>query len=64
MAPAQAIPKDSLITKDLSKEYKSENILQEIYEPLTTKSAFQDGIYSEYFLGQRQTVDEWEIVRA
>ena len=50
MAPAQAIPKDSLITKDWSKEYKSDNILQEIYEYLTSKSAFQEGIYFEHFL--------------
>ena len=33
-----------------SKEYKSDNMFQEIYEHLTSKSAFQDGIYSEYFL--------------
>ena len=50
VAPAQAIPKDSLITKDWSKEYKSDNVFQEIYEHLTSKSAFQDGISSEYFL--------------
>ena len=50
VAPAQAIPKDSLITKDWPKEYKSDNIFEEIYEHLTSKSAFQDGIYSEYFL--------------
>ena len=49
VAPAQAIPKDSLITKDWSEEYKSDNMFQEIYEYLTSKSAFQDGIYSEYF---------------
>ena len=50
VAPAQAIPKDSLITKDRSKEYKPHNMFQEIYELLTSKSAFQDGTYSEYFL--------------
>ena len=50
VAPAQAIPKDSLITKDWSKEYKSDNMFQEIYEHLTSKSAFQDGVFSEYFL--------------
>ena len=50
VAPAQAIPKDSLITKDWSKEYKSDKMFQEIYEHLTSKSVFQDGIYSEYFL--------------
>ena len=50
VAPARAIPKDSLLTKDWSKEYKSDNMFQEIYEHLTSKSAFQDGIYSEYFL--------------
>ena len=50
VAPAQAIPKDSLITKDWSKEYKSDDMFPEIYEHLTSKSAFQDRIYSEYFL--------------
>ena len=50
VAPAQTIPKDSLLTKGWSKEYKSDNMFQEIYEHLTSKSAFQDGIYSEYFL--------------
>ena len=64
LAPAQAIPKDSLITKDQSKEYKSDKMFQEIYEDLTSKSAFQDGIHSEFFFGQRETLDEWEIVRA
>ena len=49
VAPAQAIPKDSLLTKDGSREYKSDNMFQEIYEHLTSKSAFQGGIYSEYF---------------
>ena len=50
VAPAQTIPKDSLLTKDWSKEYKSDNMFQEIYEHLTSKWAFQDGVYSEYFL--------------
>ena len=50
VAPAQAIHKDSLLTKDWSKEYKSDNMFQETYEHWTSKSAFQDGIYSEYFL--------------
>ena len=50
VAPAQAIPKDSLLTKDWSKEYKSDSMFQEIYQHLTSKSAFQDGFYSEYFL--------------
>ena len=50
VVPAQAIPKDSLLTKDWSEEYKSDNMFQEIYEHLTSKSTFQDGIYSEYFL--------------
>ena len=50
VAPAEAIPKDSLLTKDWSKECNSDNMFQEIYEHLTSKSAFQDGIYSEYFL--------------
>ena len=50
VAPAQAIPKDSLIAKDWPKEYKSDNTFQEIYEHLTSKSAFQDRMYSEYFL--------------
>ena len=50
VAPAQTISKDSLITKDWSKEYKSDNMFQEIYEHLTSKSAFQDGIYFAYFL--------------
>ena len=50
MAPAQAIPRDSLITKDWSKEYKSDNMFQEIFEHLTSKSACQDGISSQYFL--------------
>ena len=50
VAPVQAIPKDSLITKAWSKEYKSDNMLQEIHEHLTSLSAFQDGVYSEYFL--------------
>ena len=54
VAPAQAIPKDSLLTKDWSKEYKSDNMFQEIYEHLTSKSAFQDGIYSEYFFDNRK----------
>ena len=49
VAPAQAIPKDSLITKDWSEEYKSDNMFKEIYEHLTSKSAFRDGIYSEHF---------------
>ena len=49
VASAQAIPKETLITKDWSKEYKPDNMFQEIYELLTSKSAFQDGIYSEYF---------------
>ena len=42
VAPAQAIPEDSLITKDWSKEYTSDNMFQEIHEHLTSKSAFQD----------------------
>ena len=63
VAPAQAIPKDSLLTKDWSKEYKSDNMFQEIYEHLTSQSAFQDGIFRIFF-GQRKTVDEWETVRA
>ena len=50
VAPAHAYPEDSLITKDRSKQYKTDNMFEEIYEHLTSKSAFQDGIYSEYFL--------------
>ena len=50
MAPAQETPKDSAITKDWSKEYKSDNMFQEIYEHLTSNAAFQDGIYSNYIL--------------
>ena len=50
MAPAQAISWDSLITKDWSKEYKSDNMFQEICEHLTSESAFQDRIYFEHFL--------------
>ena len=37
VASAQAIPKDPLLTKDWSKEYKSDNMFQEIYEHLTSK---------------------------
>ena len=50
VAPAQAISKDLLITKDWSKEDKPDNMFQEIYAYFTSKSAFQDGIYSDYFL--------------
>ena len=50
VAHAQAIPKESLITNDWSKEYKSDKVFQEIYEDLTSKSAFQDGFFCEYFL--------------
>ena len=50
MAPPQAIPKDFLITKEWSKEYKSDNIFQEMDEHLSSKSAFHNGIYSEYLL--------------
>ena len=42
------------MSKDLSKEYKFNTMFQEIYEHLTSKSAFQDGIYSEYFWDSRK----------
>ena len=64
VAPARAIPKDPLITTDWSKEYTSENMFREIYEHLTSKSAFQNGMYSEYFFGQPEAVDEWQTVPA
>ena len=50
VAPAQGIPEDSLITKDWSKEYESDNVFQDIYEHLISQSPFQDAIYSEHFL--------------
>ena len=50
MPPAGLTAKDSVITKDWSKEYESDNMYGEIYEHFTSKSAFQDVIYSKYFL--------------
>ena len=64
VAPAQAIPKDSLLTKDWSTEYKGDYNLSRNLRTFDFEVSISGRNLFRIFFGQRKTVDEWETVRA